>query len=64
MDDDFLEALADIAYLAGRAHYHSGNSRDDVENFIAWAREFERSGYDRDDYLSEVHKFTEAKLKG
>jgi hypothetical protein len=36
-----LETVADIAYLAGAKRYHSGDSREDVQTFIEWAREFE-----------------------
>ena len=35
------QAVADIAFLAGRSDYYSGNSRGDIACFIAWAQEFE-----------------------
>jgi hypothetical protein len=36
-----LETVADIGYMAGSIRYYSGDSREDVQQFIAWANEFE-----------------------
>lgn len=36
------EAVADIAYLAGKEKYYTGDSRADMANFIEWAKEFEQ----------------------
>jgi hypothetical protein len=67
-----LEAVADIAFVAGAYRYHSGDSRKDVEDFIAWADEFESTRtcppdgnetYNGKDYMTAVAEFAEIKLK-
>jgi len=77
LDDDssevrLLEAVADIAFLAGAQRYHSGDSREDVAQFIAWAREFEprrevsddgEETYDGEDYMTAIEEFSVSKFK-
>lgn len=36
-----MEAVADIAQQAGHAGYYGGDSRQDIADFIEWAKEFE-----------------------
>lgn len=36
-----MEAASDIAFIAGRRGYYTGDSREDISNFIQWAIEFE-----------------------
>ncbi len=65
------EVVADIAYIAGLKKYYSGDSRIDMDDFISWAEEFEKKwkgkkwGEDdtQNDYILEVEKFTDAKIK-
>ena len=42
MNRKLLETVADIAYSAGEAGYFSGDSRADVNEFIHWAKIFEK----------------------
>lgn len=63
------EAVADIAFIAGLHKYYGGDSREDVSNFILWAREFEEKwkgkkwGEEGDeDYIEEVTKFAYQKI--
>lgn len=55
--DRLLEAVADIAFDAGYSGYYSGDSRADMQTFIAWAQEFEATrraytpGIDDGEYL-------------
>lgn len=63
------EAVADIAYIAGEKQYHTGNSREDIANFIQWAKEFEKInegvewGIDEGkEYIDAIHEFTVSKL--
>ena len=62
------ETLADIAYLAGTARFHTGDSREDIQSFIAWAAEFESKWSeekdDSGDYMLAIETFTLAKLEG
>lgn len=64
----FLEALIDIAYIAGHHKYHSGDSREDVGKFERWAGEFETIHKDTDwdvgphDYIVAIEEFTVKKL--
>ena len=59
------EAVADIAYAAGYRKFYSGDSRQDISDFIEWSKEFEEKwkgkewGADdtNDDYMDEVVKF-------
>jgi len=66
-DNKLLEALADIAYLAGQKGFFSGDSRNDINEFIIWAKEFEAvhedTNWDEVDYLTAIEAFTENKLR-
>lgn len=66
-----LEAVADIAYMAGTKGYYSGDSRRDMATFIAWAQEFEagrkedaegNEQYFGEEYMSAIETFTNRKL--
>ena len=64
------EDVADIAFIAGAAKYYSGDSREDIANFIAWAKEFEEQNNNiewgvtsEDDYIDAICKFTEYKME-
>ncbi len=59
---DLLEAVAEIAYMAGAAHYVTANSRDAISNFIAWGMEFESTPYDPEDYIERIEQFTTTKI--
>jgi len=65
---ELCEALADIAYLAGRESYYGGDSREDVANFIKWAQEFEAKHKDNDweggDYIETIETFAAKKMEG
>lgn len=71
MDDNklnlLLEAVADIAYIAGHKKYYSGDSRQDMAAFISWAKEFEKihhsTDWDQEDYMLAIEAFAESKLK-
>ncbi len=60
------EAVADIAYIAGVKGYYGGDSRQDVADFISWAKEFEyinrgvEWGVEKE-YLDEIDAFTDKK---
>lgn len=64
------EAVADIAYEAGFRRFYSGNSRQDMNDLIIWAKEFEKIwknkewGADdtQDDYMDEITKFANDKM--
>jgi hypothetical protein len=62
-----LEALADIAYLAGQKGFFSGDSREDIAEFIGWAKEFEAvhedTNWDDIDYHDAIEAFTLNKLR-
>ena len=62
-----LETVADIAYLAGVQRFYSGNSRQDMANFIWWAREFEllhaHTTWEEVDYMLAVEAFAKEKLR-
>jgi hypothetical protein len=69
-----LETISDISFLAGAIRYHSGDSREDIQQFIAWAKEFEAGRkmivmgsekverYNGMDYLSAIEAFAYSKL--
>lgn len=63
---DFKEVIADIAYEAGQAGYKEDNSREAINQIIAWANEFTEIHKDTDwnmtDYLETVYRFTDEKL--
>jgi hypothetical protein len=69
--DRLLETVADIAFLAGLRTYHSGDSRADVQQFIAWANEFEKlrtitdgvESYGGENYMIAIEKFAYDKIK-
>ena len=74
-DTRLLETVADIAWLAGRVRHHRGDSREDVQTYVSWAREFEAGrtvlpdGTEQypgepgqQEYLSAIETFTTAKL--
>jgi hypothetical protein len=64
---NLLEALADIAYIAGNLKYYGGDSRGDIATFIELAKEFEKIhkktewGVD-EDYIDAITAFAERKL--
>lgn len=65
-----LEAVADIAYLAGQANFYHQDSRGDIALFIEWAQEFEAKyegviwGVNTNiDYPDAIYDFTTAKLR-
>jgi len=62
-----LESVADIAYIACNSIYYSGNSREDISDFIYWAEEFEKkhkhTDWVQEDYLTEIINFSDSKLK-
>lgn len=63
----FNETLTDIAYMAGGRKYYSGDSRADIQAFIAWAREFgsvyvNHAESNDSDYMIDIETFTLAKL--
>jgi hypothetical protein len=62
-----LEAIADISYIAGSHNYSSGNSRQDISEFIYWAVQFEKqhskTDWDKEDYILAIDDFTIGKLK-
>jgi len=66
-DNRLLEALADIAYLAGQKGFFSGDSRNDIAEFIIWAKEFEEihdeTDWDEVDYMDTLEAFTLNKLR-
>jgi hypothetical protein len=61
------EAIADIAYYAGYKKFTTGDSRNDVSLFIAWAAEFEKLNTNTDsgicDYINEIEEFTKKQIK-
>lgn len=70
MNTKLLEALADIAYLAGQHYYYSGDSRDDMQTFIFAAQVFETKYANVDwnspespDYMETIEAFTIEHLK-
>ena len=62
-----FEAIADIAFLAGQKGFFSGDSRQDIAEFIRWAQEFETihedTNWDEVDYITAMEAFTENKLR-
>ena len=64
---DFKEVIADIAYEAGHAGYKEDNSREAINQIIAWANEFTEAHKNTDwsttDYLETVYHFIDEKLK-
>jgi len=66
-DRKILEAVADIAYTAGHKKYTSGDSRQDISDFIWWAEEFEKIHLNTDwgyeDYILKIDEFTRQKIR-
>ena len=62
-----FEAIADIAFIAGQKGFFSGDSRQDIAEFIKWAHEFEtiheETNWDEVDYVTTMEAFTENKLR-
>ena len=62
-----LESVADISYIAGEMKYFSGNSREDISNFILWGKQFENdnlnTNWDEVDYRLTIEKFTNQKIQ-
>lgn len=63
-----LETALDLAYLAGAARYHSGDSRADIDTFIHWANQFEsmrrvdengEETYNGQNYIEAIEAFAE-----
>lgn len=63
----FIEIVADISYIAGETKYFSGNSREDVSNFILWATQFQKENSKTNwfdaDYRLAIEKFTIQKIQ-
>ncbi|MFL9844176.1 hypothetical protein [Flavobacterium rhizosphaerae] len=66
-DNRLFETLADVAYLCGQRGFFSGDSRQDIAEFIRWAREFEAihddTDWDEVDYHDTIEAFTLNKLR-
>jgi len=62
-----FEAIADIAFIAGQKGFASGDSREDIAEFIRWAHEFETvhedTNWDEVDYVTAMEAFTQNKLR-
>ena len=65
MNEKLLETVADIAYIFGELGYFSGDSRNDIQEIIFLAKEFEKSSPDwyNNDYILEVSEFAYSKIK-
>lgn len=61
------ETVADISFIAGEMKYFSGNSREDVSNFILWANQFQKENSNTNwhevDYRLTIEKFTIQKIQ-
>jgi len=64
------EAVADISFIAGERKYYSGNSREDISNFISWAKEFEKINKavewgvnSKEDYFESIYRFASYKME-
>lgn len=69
---ELMEAVADIAMVAGGDGYYGGDSRADISNMIMWAVEFEakrktdehgETTYDGLNYMEAIEQFTQTKLQ-
>ena len=62
-----FEAIAGIAFIAGQKGFASGDSREDIAEFIRWAHEFETihedTNWDEEDYVTAMEAFTLNKLR-
>lgn len=68
--NSLCEAVADIAFLAGEEKYYSGNARQDIADFIEWAKEFElinagiEWGVNSDiEYIDAITEFAYSKMR-
>jgi len=70
-EDRLIEAIAEIAYIAGLNDYATEDSRTAIHNFVAWAAEFETHReedaagneiYFGKDYMTAVEEFTLRKI--
>ena len=65
-DDKLLETVADVAYIAGKNGYFTGDSRADISEFIRWAKLFEEkhknTNWDQKDYLILIEEFVEGRI--
>ena len=66
-EEKLFEAIADIAFIAGQKGFHSGDSREDIAEFIKWGKEFEAmhedTNWDDVDYSQTIELFTADKLR-
>jgi len=57
-----LETLADISFIAGENIFFTGDSRNDVLQFILWARKFRtlhsKTNWDEVNYLLTIQDYT------
>lgn len=69
---ELMEAVADIAMMAGGDGYYGGDSRADISKMIMWAVEFEAKRKDGEDgsvtydgmeYIEAIEEFAAAKLE-
>jgi hypothetical protein len=65
-NQELLEIVADIAYSAGEEKFFSGNSRQDISEFIRWAGQFEQqhkeTDWHREDYILAITDFAKEKI--
>lgn len=66
-----FETIADIAWQAGQCGYYSGDSRQDIQDFITWAHEFEAARVEGPEgasyfgdmnYIVAIEEFTYRKI--
>ena len=61
-----LETVADISFIAGENKFFTGNSREDVSNFILWAIEFQnknsKTNWNEADYILSIDEFAKQKM--
>lgn len=62
-----LEIVAEISFIAGERKFFSGNSREDVFNFILWANEFQNKNskvnWNEVDYRLSIESFAIEKIQ-
>lgn len=60
------QAVADIAFIAGRADYYNLDTRGDIDSFIIWAKEFEAVHQNNEwidgDYIETITDFANSKI--
>lgn len=63
---DLYEILSDISYIAGECNFFTGDSRQDISEFIRWAHEFheayDKANWGEIDYIETIHQFTLKKI--